>query len=239
MKKFFREDHIDYQNYAFGYRHYAIAESPDELESIYEQGFLPYSADVEEDRLIFYLARSLRYDLRSFQMDKKRRYSHRAIEALGVEMQVEAIHDLTGSARNDLRDRTRTWMEARFGTPYLEPQRLEYILRREQLSHIGVIKQKKTIIGYCLLVCFKHAVHYWFAFYNPEITEKNSLGKWMMAQTALWARSTGHHYLYVGTAYGQKSHYKSQGISGIQFFDGTSWNESKSELKAKQENDPD
>ncbi len=62
MPEIFLSEHaFNYHSYTFGYGVYAKRVGAENLENIYEQGFLPYSGDkfVTEEQ-IFYMARSLR-----------------------------------------------------------------------------------------------------------------------------------------------------------------------------------
>ena len=74
MRTFCSEFQTRYETYSFGYCLYAELERLDELAAVYDAGYLPYSGDPGEPRLLFYRARSLRVRLADLAMDKKRRY---------------------------------------------------------------------------------------------------------------------------------------------------------------------
>lgn len=238
MRRFFIEDSVDYSRYRFSYRPMAELESLAELPEIYAAGFLPASGDPSEPRHLFYLARSLRYDLAMHALDKKRRYDFRRVGQLeprfGVMPQSEAIKKLP----EGWRAQAFRWMEERFGSAYLTSQRLDYVWNKPYCSHLAIASCGGQPFAYVLLAQAGNIAHYWYAFFNSAAYPHLSLGKWLMARTAQWAREAGLAYLYVGTGYGSEARYKAQGVAGVEFFDGERWNRGRAELDRRQAGDP-
>ena len=81
MQVFYSEYHKDYSSYTFGYAVYAIHEKNDSLSDLYSKRFLPYTGDVQNNDEIYYLARSVRVDLHTFQLGSENRRVLRKIDA--------------------------------------------------------------------------------------------------------------------------------------------------------------
>jgi len=69
MRLFFIEGPTDYPRYRFSYRPMMELEPSDALSEVYARGFLPYSGEPEDERHLFYLARSLRWPLNTLIFD--------------------------------------------------------------------------------------------------------------------------------------------------------------------------
>jgi len=63
MKIFCSEYTNNYQTYTFGWAVYCLLEKLDELDAVYDLGFLPYSGMPEMQEDVFYLARGIRINL--------------------------------------------------------------------------------------------------------------------------------------------------------------------------------
>jgi hypothetical protein len=138
------------------------------------------------------------------------------------------------------RDTLLAWVNARHSPPFLDPARLEYILSRPYLQEVAVIRRQDRWAGLVLLPRGADWAHYWFAFFDPEgAPENHSLGKWILAETALQLAAQGLTHLYLGTVYGVKSAYKFQGVGkGAAFFDGNEWSFDLEELRRRLAADP-
>lgn len=238
MVIFYQESPVDYASYGFPYRVWAEWEAGDALETLWSSGFLPFSGDPEEPRHLFYLARSVRYDLVKFALRKQRRYDYRAVEAHQLSWRIDARDVALQTLPANWRELAVDWMRQRFGDAYLSAARLSYILRQPYCSHTAQIRQNDELLGIVLLGVGKIAAHYWYAFYDPAALAPAPLGKWMIVRAAEWAREHGLAHLYVGTGYRHKATYKIQGIEGAEFFDGGHWNADMAEFKRRLAQDP-
>lgn len=233
MRLHFRESSVDYRHYTFPYRVLAEKESSDTLASIYEQGFLPASNDYAEERELFYLARSLRLDLRELGFDKKRRYlQHRGTET-GLHSNRLSIKELMASHPR-WKESVIEWVEGRFQPPYMTSERLEYILKRNFLTQCIATYCDTELVGITLLPHDAAIAHYWFVFYDPEWNPARSLGKWILGDCGRLHQEQGFEYLYLGTCYTKTAAYKFQGIaSGVEFYEGSTWSDSIEELQKR------
>lgn len=222
MKIFHSEYKSDYSTYTFSYAIYCLAEEPNEFAQIYNQGFLPYTANYEQKKNIFYLARSLRVNLAHFQDTSENKRINRKVEELEITMRVCPKDEF------DPNDRflafCGSFAEERFSGSQKSEDRLKYILTRDVLTHIISFSSKEKPLGYVYASLSGGMLHYWFAFYDTAFLRSHSLGKWMMWKVISWAKEEGLQYAYLGTCYGSKALYKARNHKGVEFYDGQSWN---------------
>lgn len=231
--KFFRREHsVDYARYRFSYGNFAVCESHDDVDAIYAQGYLPYSADLDEERAVFYMARSLRVDLQAFTFTKKRRHLQRQISGDAFTLTVADQEQMRHLTDREWRDRMHHWMSARFRQPYLAPERLDYILQSSVCNRMLRVTWQSRPFAEVLLGGGKQAVHYWFAFYDSEAPACDANGKWLIGTFLEWARSQNYRYAYLGTGYGDQAAYKFHGIHPVEFWTGSEWSNDRSALKS-------
>ncbi len=230
MKIIFSECTPDYSSYTFPYGIYCIQEEADPVSEIYNRGFLPYSADPNLRHQIFYLSRSLRIDLDRFTDSSENRRVDRKISPLDIEMNHHQKHFVLSSDRN-FSGFASDYAKQRIGSEYLDEDRLRYILNLDIGNTVFAFTADGRPVGYVLGCQSEHVLHYWFAFFDTALMRSHSLGKWMMWKVATWAKSQDFHYLYLGTCYGEKSLYKVRDHKGLEFFDGSGWNDDINLLK--------
>lgn len=229
---FYSTEHtIDYANYQFAYTRYAVLETPEELDLIYPLGYLPYSADLSESVHRFYMARSLRFDLAKLEFDKKRRYLQKQISPSAIQTRILSREPLLEHCDTDWQAQVSNWMQKRFDQPYLSAERLQYILQKPFANRLMSITWQGKPFAEILLCCGNQSVHYWFAFYNPELEACESAGKWLIGHFLQWAKAQHFHFAYIGTCYGSTSAYKFHGLTPTEFWDGSQWNQNKAILK--------
>lgn len=231
MKTFFSEYNTDYSSYTFSYAIYCIKEHQLELSPIYEQGFLPYTGNINLEQDTFYLARSLRVNLENFESSSENRRVNRKAEPLNIRMEVHNKDDF------DLNDPAFTrfcqdYAEERFSGGNMDSERLTYVLGREMLTHIISFRSEDRIYGYVFTVMQGGMLHYWFSFYDTQYMRSHSLGKWMMWKVIDWAKQQKLQYVYIGTCYKEKSLYKVRDHKGAEFFDGQKWSQDIGLLKS-------
>lgn len=230
MRIFFSESNNDYATYTFNYAIYAISEQLEELESIYNQGFLPYSSNITLQREIFYLARSLRVNLAQFEDSSENRRVDRKIEPLSISFELIPKNTID---INDLSflDFCLSYAQERFSNNAMNEARFKYILGRETGTHWLVFKREEKVLAYVLLAIHGKAIHYWYAFFDATYLEEYPLGKWIMWRSIKWAKENNYDYVYLGTCYGNSALYKTRDFKGLSFFDGYGWNNSINTLK--------
>jgi hypothetical protein len=183
------------------------------------------------------MGRSLRVDLEQGSMDKKRRYSHRQWLRHGLtrkRLSRDAFLAMHGKAVMDL---AQEWMSTRFGQPYMDEIRLRSVLHHPFMQDILTWTRDGKLVAFALIVMGGWGAHYWFSFYRPTSLEEMPDGHGYMGAFMEWAQSEGLPHAYLGTAYGEKSRYKTRGISGIEFWDGTGWNTNRTELSILRQQD--
>lgn len=240
MIEFSEEFAVDYPHYRFAYCRFCELEQIDELDRAYQAGFLPASSAPFPVTLRFYQARSLRVYLPQLGFNKNRRYQQRLLDADGCTWQVLPKSDALAldQWRHELEGIALQWVALRYQQSYLCAERLQYLLARPFLNFIARASSPQGTLGYALLCGGQSSVHYWFALYRPHDDCRKSTGKWMMGRFLQWAQQSGYTHAYLGTAYGSKARYKSQGIYGCAFFDGKGWNEDLGLLSSLQLKDP-
>ncbi len=123
------------------------------------------------------------------------------------------------------------YAEERFSGGSMQEERLEYVLKREMLTHIISFYSGDKAYGYVFTVMEGDMLHYWFSFYDTEFMRSHSLGKWMMWKVIDWAEQQGLAQVYIGTCYKERSLYKVRDHKGAEFFDGSKWNTDVTLLK--------
>ena len=231
MKITMQEASINYNEYLFGYAQYCEQQTGDELNEIYNRGFLPYSANLTQKTNHFYLARSLRINVENFVDSSENRRVNRKIEPLNIDFDLIDRRELM-SKDTALFSFCSTYAKERIGAG-MPDDRLEYILHKDLATHFFYFSQESQPVGYVLAVITGKILHYWFSFFSTTVLNEYPIGKWMMWVTIQWAKNNGLKYVYLGTCYGTKSLYKARDFKGVEFFDGNRWNSDISELKAR------
>ena len=230
MKIFFSESKVDYKTYTFNYAIYALQEEPKEIPQIYDRGFLPYSNDDCLKKEIYYLARSLRVNLKLFKETSENRRVLKKIEILKPSFRVIPVSDFDLSS-TEFSSFCFEFAQERLSEPFSK-ERWEYILSWKILSHIFEFYLEGKKVGYVVTILRSGILHYWFAFFDLNYPEY-SLGKYMMYSAIHWAFDNKFEYVYLGTAYGEKALYKVRDFKGLEFFDGNRWNSDMQLLKEK------
>ena len=230
MKIFRSESFVDYKTYTFNYATYCIKEHQEELPDIYNEGFLPYSNNIALQEETYYMARSLRVELKEFKESSENRRVARKIESLAPTFEVVPIKDFNV---NDPEFKTYclNFANKRFSEP-ISNERLDYILHSKSISHIFRFKIAEKEVGYVISIIEQGCLHYWFAFFDLD-QQVFSLGKWMMFSVIKWAFDQKLDHVYLGTCYGEKSLYKVRDFKGLSYFDGNQWVSDIKKLKLK------
>ena len=230
MKIFRSESFVDYSTYTFNYAIYCLKESQNELPQIYNKGFLPYSNNIELKQETYYLARSLRVDLKNFkETSENRRVGRKIVEKI-PNFSITPINDFD-ILNDDFQNFCLDFASNRF-SENVSKERLNYILKSKSISHIFEFSLDQKKVGYVIAIIENGMLHYWFAFFNLNFQEF-SLGKYMMFSVIDWAGKNNLNYVYLGTSYGEKSLYKVRDFKGLEFFDGNQWNNNMKILKNK------
>jgi len=237
MRLIFSELPPLYATYTFPHAVYAIAEEGDDISSIYNQGFLPYSGDIEKKASIFYLARSLRVDLETFVDSSENRRVDRKMEMEEVIINNVPIEEYN-IEEPDFLNFCETYILERFPEGAMPMERFKYILNHNLTTHILEFRTTdQSLLGVIITSQQESMMHYWFAFFDNSFRDNAPIGKWIMWQSINWAKATGMRKIYLGTCYETKSLYKARDFKGVEFFDGEVWSSNLKELKRRVKED--
>lgn len=229
MKIFLSEYRHDYTTYTFGYTIYSVYENKDDLNPLYEAGFLPYTGNVNLMADLYYKSRGVRIDLSRFKDTSENRRVDRKSSVLDLKYEIIPISQFT--AWETFLTFANKYSNQRIGESKMPPQRLKYIISRKYLSHVIQFTSGENTTGYILAILSDKIFHYWFSFYDTKYLEQNiPLGKWMMWKGIRIAKELGCSHAYLGNSYLETALYKSRDFNAVEFFDGNGWNSDLDEL---------
>ena len=211
----------EYDTYRFGYCLWASLEAGDSVAALYANGFLPYSADPKL-RGTFYMARSARLDLKKFSLSSENRRIAKRFDGT-LTFREEAGRDPR------VRDLFLEYFRQRHGKHVMSAERFDAILASPLPIRMSAYEKNGEPIAAVLEVVEGGFGHYWFSAYDPALVEQ-SLGMWLMLDSARRAKESGLEHYYLGTVYGPKALYKTN-FKPLQFWDGSSWNTDLAALK--------
>lgn len=218
MKKFSSEFGHNYDSYSFGYANYCLREKNDSLAEIYSQGHLPYSGS-PDIKNIFYMARSARVPLESFLLSSENRRIAKKFDD----------YFKTTVTPIDKFDRTRhtfisfciNYFKQRHGPNIMPAERFKTILNSDLINHIVSYSNGAGHLAYVFEVSDSNMTHFWFSFYDLSLVHQ-SLGMWLMLDSARRAKDRKAKHFYIGTVYGQKALYKTA-FKNLEYWDGHQW----------------
>ena len=109
----------------------------------------------------------------------------------------------------------------RHGPKIMPLDRLMTILKSGVVSHVVSYSNEGVPVAYVLECSDKQMTHFWFSFYDLGLIHQ-SLGMWLLLDSARSAKDGGADYLYVGTVYGEKALYKTA-FKNLEYWDGSNW----------------
>lgn len=218
MKTFSSEFQHNYKNYSFGYCNYCLIEEGDKLSDIYAAGYLPYS-NSPDAKNIFYMARSARVPLTDLAFSSENRRVARKFDGRFSRIS-------TAVSKFDIQDKKFLsfcveYFAKRHGPAIMPPERFEVILNSGVITHVVSYYQDSQPKAYVLECSDDKMTHFWFSFYDLSLI-RQSLGMWLMLDSARFAKNRGADYLYVGTVYGEKAFYKTA-FKNLEYWDGGKW----------------
>jgi len=223
MKLYFLEEKAEYSKYKFPYRVYLKKQNGDDLNKIYNMGFLASRAKKD----LFYLARGLRVDLAKFEKSSENRRILKKTKYMNLNIvdlkQFE--YDFTIAKMG------KDFYERRFGRKVMSANKIRWLFKKQVLSHVIVYKDQDKSLGYCLVNKTDRILHYAYPFYDLSYFRRNA-GMGMMLRTVIEAKKQGLKYLYLGTCYSKKALYKTQ-FKGCEYFTGWNWSSDIDKLKEK------
>ncbi len=207
----------EYATYRFGYCEYAELEAGDDLESIYAQGFLPYSAEPSIQGR-FYMARSARLDLQQLRDTSENRRIDKKFEGLFTSKRLSVEQ---AKQEPQIRELFLEYFRLRHGDVVMPAERFDAILETPLPLEVVVYRKEGVLVAAALEIAGKDFRHFWFSAYDLSYAQQ-SLGMWLMQAGARAAQAAGKEHYYLGTVYGEKALYKTN-LEPLEFWDGTSW----------------
>ncbi len=232
MKEFSSELGHNYNTYTFGYTNYCLRETQDKLSNIYERGYLPYSGS-PDIKNAFYMARSVRVPLESFILSSENRRIAKKFDG-HFKGQIVPFSQFPSEDPAFITFCTEYFAQ-RHGHNVMPESRLKSILEAEIITDIVVYKNEVNPVAYVFEVSDKDLTHFWFSFYDLSLVHQ-SLGFWLMLDSAHRAQERGAKYFYVGTLYGQKALYKTA-FQNLEYWDGRQWITDLKKVKSLGRND--
>ena len=230
MKIILKETSVDYKTYHFGYAINAILENEESIEKAYSKGFLPYTNDVSSILEEYYLARSIRINLKNYdRLSENNRVIRKVDEKLDISYKILDKSKFNHS--REFKNFFLNYSKKRFSNKSLSRERLDLILIRENYNKIFIFYRKNNPIGYVLTYTNENMIHFWFSFYDTKFMKNFSLGKYIMEQVIFYSKKHKINFVYLGTCYGKKALYKVRDFKGIEFYDGNEWNDNVKVLK--------
>lgn len=227
---YYKEEFLaNYETYQFGYTEWGVPESDQDIETLYNQGFLPYSGN-EKQLPVYYLCRSLRVVGTEFkESSENRRVVKRVVEAGIIPDRIEYSAD---EALNNevLKQFFLAYFQKHHGESVMNHERLCRILTHSPYVKVIAYLVQGEYIGAIITQEVGNTAHYWFAAYSDHYTHL-SLGMWLMITYIKdYAKHEPNKVIYLGTAYGSKALYKTN-IEQIEYFDGNTWKKDLKTLK--------
>ena len=220
-----------YETYTFPYAIYAITDEGEDASEVYSKGFLPYSANPNEESILYYKARSLRINLARFTDSSENRRVSKKYDNPPVPALVPT-KEFDGDSSEFLQFCHR-YIKERFPQGAMPPERLTYILSHPLTTHfLDYTDKNGKRIGTVVASIHREVFHYWFCFFDHTAMLDFPLGKWIMWRSIQFAKDMDIPYIYLGTCYGTKSLYKARDFRGVEWHDGRIWNTDIKKLKA-------
>lgn len=208
----------NYKKYSFGYALHLLREEGDPLSEIYGQGYLPYSGSPEA-KGVFYMARSARVPLKNFSLNSENRRVAKKFDGCFVRG--------ARSVQEFLRDEGAVsfclaYFEKKHGAGVMPRERLMIILDSGLFDEIITYHTPEGApVAYVCEVREPSFSHFWYSFYDLSYA-RQSLGMWLMIDSAREAKRRGAEYFYVGTVYNAKALYKTA-FGNLEFWSGSAW----------------
>lgn len=234
MRKFSSEFIHNYKKYSFGYANYCLKEKNDKISDIYNSGYLPYSGS-PGIKNVFYMARSARVPLKSFSLtSENRRVARKFDEEFSCKL--FPIKDFNIKNKEFISFCAEYFVK-RHGPLLMPKERILTILQSGLITHIVAYYKNAQPRAYVFEVSDDLMTHFWFSFYDLSYIHQ-SLGMWLMLNSARMAKERGIKYFYTGTVYGEKALYKTA-FKNVEHWNGDAWVCDIKKLKALSRTDND
>ncbi len=189
-----------------------ISPSKDELEKLYEQGYVL----TRLPKYTFHQTRSARINLENFNLSSENRRILRKNE--GLEIVKEKIPFTKYSWQ--IGKMAKDFYTEKFGPKIMSANKIKELLTVKDKSGFNtllVYKIKNEIVGYALCLETENFLHYSYPFYKTEISKDLGLG--MMISAVNLTKTENKKFIYLGSLQRPTDIYKFQFI-GFEWFNG-------------------
>lgn len=224
MRLLFSESKPDYSHYIFPYAIWAFPERGETPATLFNQGFLPSSRNLDR----FYLCRQVRVALRHFKPSSENRRVLRKGNGIGVKLLLRKDFAYTPERREFYKN----YADIKFGKGVMSYERLDSLFSGELTSHVLLFTDERSgaEVGTASLYLEPgRMAYYYYAFYDLNYYSRN-LGMFMMTSAVAFFAERKFEFLYLGSCYQPNALYKTQ-FAGAQFFNGFRWSQNLDELK--------
>jgi len=223
MKLFFSEFPANYAEYHFPYQIWLLREEGDDLEKIYENGFLP----IRNLPAVYYLSRSVRVDLSKFELSSENKRILKKTENFESDLVPLTKFNYTGEIQKFCKD----YADQKLGRGLFPTASIKAIFSNNIFNYVFVFKEisRQNQVGYAVCFISGNLLQYAHAFYDLNYLKEN-LGARMILEAVNWAHRSKKRYAYLGTCYEESALYKTE-FRGVEFFNGFRWSGDLEELK--------
>ncbi len=207
------------------------------ITSLYNEGYV----FTRKEKGLMQQTRSVRVDLSKFELSSENKRILRKTETIEmgfVPLPFPDYHWSIGKLAKDFYD-------TKFGEGTFSANKVKELLTDTDKSNFNAlftyalslrgaegdeaISTLHDRIGYCIAHETDEIIHYSYPFYDLTHAPKD-MGMGMMTRAVQYAKESGKKYLYLGSAQRPNDTYKFQ-FAGIEWFDGTKWQNDFEELK--------
>ena len=226
MKIIYSEFPADYSKYNFPYQVLCKRENSDQLEKIYDQGFLPFRNNQD----LFYLSRSSRSVVDKYELSSENKRIINKTENFTFEF--SPIDDFEYSPQ--VQKACKEWSKSKgWGISTIS---LKKLFSGSYFNLILISKHDGIVAGYSVIHQGSGFLHWAYVFINPEF-ERSGLVIRMGLEVIKNAKEAESKYVYLGTCYGNNNYKRN--YPGFEYFEGSGWSSNVEKLKLLNERNQD
>jgi len=170
--------------------------------------------------------RSIRINLSKFKLSSENRRILKKVQDLHMAAIVLPYSSYDWSIGKLAKD----FYENKFGPGIMSVQKIKEMVTDSSKSNFNTILRytESSLVSFSICYTNKDILHYSYPFYDLNAPKDTGLG--MMILAIQYAQEQGLKYVYLGSLQRPTDTYKLQ-FSGIEWFDGTTWNTNIEEVK--------
>ncbi len=200
--------------------------SPENINSLYDQGFL----FGRNGKGAMYQTRSLRIDLSKFELTSENKRVLKKIKDIKININTIPYIEYNWQIGKIAKD----FYDTKFAKGIFSANKIKELLTDEEKSNFNslfIYSLSKEMLGCAICYSNSDIMHYSYPFYKLGANTLSNIGMGMMIEAIREAKKRGLKYAYLGSAKDQKAKYKLQ-FKGLEWFDGEKWSDDLEELKS-------